>query len=429
MPPFSQNPIQVLAFVSAQISLLCSLSGAMAVRAARATGDDSSPGRGLARIAHVVALLFGVLPGILLLLILVIRAVYAGLDLMFATASDAPRVYGYGPEGLWTLGILFVSCVVPLASTRDRRLFTCALWIAVMAATWACLLLPIFPTYQSGRLRGGGTVAMVVSLSVLLLLAELLSRWIEGRWRERPGVAPRRADGATTSWPGLRASCGIIAVSVLLLVCYQLAVPTAVIPAAPRLTTLFVAIAACVGAWAVFRFLSRAWSGRLADAAMGLASLALCAFAVALVPEHPVLLAERYPLIFCAMIVALGLATAFWTWFSLERSPVSETAEAEAVAGRLASRAKRSAFRCAALATLFSVLLTVWPRLRGIATTDDTFSHMTAGIAADLFLLLVILWSSRHLRRLTFHILAVLTMLSTAGFVLVRMLPFSPGFG
>ena len=59
-----------------------------------------------------------------------------------------------------------------------------------------------------------------------------------------------------------------------------------------------------------------------------------------------------------------------------------------------------------------------------IATMDDSFGRITAGFGGNLFFLLVLLWCSRRLHRLTFQILTVLTVLSTMGFLIIRVLPF-----
>jgi hypothetical protein len=134
-------------------------------------------------------------------------------------------------------------------------------------------------------------------------------------------------------------------------------------------------------------------------------------------------------MIFSAMIIGFAVATAMWTWVSLVWQQQLDGGRPVLMAGRLIPHAKRSAFLSAVLALLVAVLMAVWPRLRGISTTDDEFGQVTAGLAANLFLLLVVLWSARRLRRPTFHILTFLAVLSTLGFILVRMLPFSPRFG
>jgi hypothetical protein len=74
-------------------------------------------------------------------------------------------------------------------------------------------------------------------------------------------------------------------------------------------------------------------------------------------------------------------------------------------------------------------MMALWPRWPTVSATDDSFGRITAGVAANLFLLLVMLWCSRRLHKTTFQILTVLVVVSTAGFLLSRMLAFTPRFG
>ena len=167
----------------------------------------------------------------------------------------------------------------------------------------------------------------------------------------------------------------------------------------------------------------------MADVAMGLTSLTLCAVTVLLVPSRPTLLAERYPMIFSATVIGFALGTAIWTWLSGTWEQQPDTEQGRTTTSLLIPHAKRFAFLNAAMALVVGMLMAVWPRLRGISATDDEFGQVIAGLAANLFLLLVILWSSRRLKRPTFYILTALALLSTAGFIVVRMLPFTPQFG
>jgi hypothetical protein len=422
---------QRVMLASAGLSLLWTVAVAVPGLATNRRGARLAGDRGFAGVARIAALLFGVASAVILAVALVTRTVYVGIDLLYPGPPRGGAVYGFGLPGLWSLGALFASCTLSLLATRDRRLFTAGLWVAVMATVWGSVLLPTPSLRAAGSFqRGGGTLSLMAGLAFLLASTAVVTGWVEKR--RRRGAAASGLAGSQErqeSWPGLIQSCVVLAVAVLLGVCYHLAVPVSIGTGGFRASSLIATGSAGLGAWAAYLLVSRAWNGNLADAAMGLASLMLCAFAVSLVPSRPTLLAERYPMIFSAAIIGLGLATALWTWLSVRWRQQMESGRATATADLLIPRAKRFAFLSAALALLIGVLLAAWPRLRGISATDDEIGQVTAGLAADLFLLLVILWSSRQLRRLTFHILAVLALLSTAGFLLVRMLPFSPGFG
>lgn len=95
----------------------------------------------------------------------------------------------------------------------------------------------------------------------------------------------------------------------------------------------------------------------------------------------------------------------------------------------LASHARRFAFLCSALALVAAALMTYWPRIPAIAAMDHSFGRVMAGFGAHLFLLLVMLWSSRWLKRVTFHMLTLLAVISTIGFLVVRVIPFASKAG
>ena len=85
----------------------------------------------------------------------------------------------------------------------------------------------------------------------------------------------------------------------------------------------------------------------------------------------------------------------------------------------------RSSVITAGLALVASTMMAVWPRIPGATTMDDSFGRMTAGTAANLFLLLILLRCSKGPLRTVFGVLALLCLVSTAGFVVIRMLPFA----
>ena len=90
--------------------------------------------------------------------------------------------------------------------------------------------------------------------------------------------------------------------------------------------------------------------------------------------------------------------------------------------------AKRFSFLCAALALVVSAMMALWPRWPTVSATDDSLGRVAAGMAANLFLLLVVLWCSRRSHKLTFQVLTVLVVVSTTGFLLARLLPFTSRF-
>jgi hypothetical protein len=134
-------------------------------------------------------------------------------------------------------------------------------------------------------------------------------------------------------------------------------------------------------------------------------------------------------MIFSATVIGFALGTAVWTWLSVAWEQHAGSERRRETTALMIPRAKRFAFLNAAMAVVVGLLMAVWPRLRGISATDDEFGQVVAGLGANLFLLLVILWSSRRLQRPTIYILTALALVSTVGFIVIRMLPFTPRFG
>ncbi len=421
---------QDIALICAILSFVCCVCAAVVLPGGGRSAFKPAPRRVFTRLAHVVALLLGVVTAIIQSVVLMMRVIYVAVDLMNGYPLHGERDYGFGPTGLWSIGLLFAACAITFVSTGDRRLGTCQLWSAAMMASWACLLAPVLrSTPTGGYERTGSTLVLLAVLSILLALAVKITGSIQ---RRRGRITPSSSGdsaGAARPWPGLSLSAALISLVVILLVCYHLIVPFAAGPGGFRLTVLIATASAALAAFASFVLLRQEWSTHVAAAAMGLTSLALCGLATIVVPSQPVTLAERYPLVFNAMIVGFAVATGLWTHLASVWDQQLEGDQVRTTTGQLIPHAKRFAFYSAALALVVGAVMAIWPRLPSIAATDDTLGRVAAGLSTNLFLLLVMLWCSRRLHKLTFHILTLLTVLSTAGFLLARMLPFTPGFG
>jgi len=424
------GPMQDVARVCAVLALTWSVFAAAAKRMPaniRATGGAQTE---LVSQLLVVALLLGVVAAVVQSMVLTMRLASAAVDLTNGYPGTSTLRYGFGTAGLWSLLLLCAACVVSAASTGDRRLWTCQLWSAILLACWACLLTPEFRASPAGGFeRTGNTLLLPVALSAALALAVWSEKRI-GRCRV-PRIDPGPPDsgclsGAASS--GLTVSATIIAAAVALLGCYHLAVPVAAIPGGFRAGALIIMGSLATTAVACFLLLRRGWSDSLCDTAMGLTSLGFGALATAAVPAEPASLAERYPMMFNAMIIGLAFATGMWAHLAFDWQPQSNGASAEGIRVS-APRARRFAFLSAALALVLGAAMAVWPRWPGIAAMDDSLGRVAAGSAGNLFLLLVLLWSSRRVHRLTFQILTVLSVISAAGFLTIRMLPFTPQFG
>jgi hypothetical protein len=372
-------------------------------------------------------LLLGVVTASIESVVLAMRAIFVATESINGYPARAPTPYGFGWAGAWSLGFLLGACAVALVSMRRRSLVTCSVCSAAMLASWVCLLAPaVRTTPVGGYERTGNTILLLAALSVLVFLTAVLTR-ASGGEETIPG--PRHDTSEPSTWPGLTAAVAVIVLAVVLLVCYHLAVPIALQTGGFRLAALATTGSAAIAAAACFLLVSRWWSAYLADMAMVLTSLALCGLPTLVVPSTPAVLGERYPLVFSAMIVGLATATGVWTALASNWRRRTEGDVPATTMVRLIPYARRFAFFSAALALVIGAVMALWPRWPTISATDDTLGRVTAGVAANLFLLLVMLWCSRRLHKATFQILTVLVVLSTTGFLLARMLPFTPRFG
>ncbi len=422
--------IQEVARCGALLSLAWILVATLAAQARRPS--DPAPIRSIDFVgsARIAALLLGVLTGVIQAVILTIRAICVVLDHFSAEPDLTTRSFGFTSVGLASLIALTASSAIGWLSTRDRRVGLCLLWSAVLVSAWWSLLGPAVRGNGAGGFdRTGVLLVLLAALSALLLCVVLAAASIERRARQSALTVGGGAPPADTPHrPGFSQSVAVIAILVLILVCYHLLVPVPITPGGVRAGIAVVTVSAAAAAVACFVQLLRGWSGTLADAAMGLTSMFFCAAASLFVPRQPEALAERFPMIFNAVMMGLALATATCAWVvSTLRHRVDRGLEWP-TAARLIPSAERFTFFNASLALVVGAVMAVWPRWPGIATTDDTLGRVAAGLSANLLLLLVLLWCSRRLRRFVFQVLAVLSVVSGAGFLLARMLPFTPQF-
>ena len=421
------TPTQYVAWLCALLCLFWSVvSAAVASMRRQHSGGPAVPRPAFISLGRLAAVLFGVATTSIQSIVLVMRMIYVGVDIVHGYPWEYVRDYGFGPSGLGSLVLLFLSCAIGLASSGARHLATVQLWTTVLLTFWACLLYPPFQMNASGAFeRTTSTLLLLASLSMVLAGAVLIQGWFA--YQSRSDAEPPTVSRNET--PGFTASCGVLAIVIIVLTCYHLLVPVRIMWGGFRGSTLSVFVSATVAAGGGFLLLARSWSDNLADAALGLASLSLCALAMLAVPSLPASLSERYPMMFNAMIVGLTLATGVWTWLSCVRSPALDEGEPYTTAVQLIPHAQRFAFLSAALALVAGALMTYWPRMHSISGMDHSLGRITAGFAAHLFLVLVMLWCSRRLRRLTYHLLTVLAVVSMAGFMIVRMAPFASQLG
>ncbi|MBU0717293.1 MAG: hypothetical protein KJ749_03515 [Planctomycetes bacterium] len=420
--------VPYIGFACALLSLGCSGWTAWVARGVAAeSGTRSTHTRGQ-QFGYVLAVVAGTAVLVVSAAVLSIRVAHVALELAYISPASSVSGFGYGPHGLLSLVVTLASGAV-LVSTRDSRLAAGVYAAAVLLAAWACLLFPMFRVLTTGGVsQTGALLAMLVCLATILAAAATISRVVDRRRGMTLANLNTRSD-SVPSRIALRVCGGVTAVAVILLVGYQLAVPMALARGGFRVAALGVAGSSAVAALGCFLFTAQFWSARFTDAGMALSSLALCAGSLSLLPGRPEALTERYPIIFNTMMVALALAVAAWTWLAISWGQQLPEGSLSTTAERMIPHAKRFAFVNAVLALTLGGLMALWPRMRSVAITDDSIGRVAAGFGANLFLLLVMLWCARRLKRLTYHILAMFVLVSTVGFMIMRIHPFTLRFG
>ncbi len=383
-----------------------------------------SPAESVTHFAKVVALLLGVTAALIQLVILLMTAIPFAVDLINGYPWQTYPRFGFGPQGLWVLGLIFASCTIGLIATGDRRLFICHLWITVMIAAWGCLLAPSFRFTATGFYhRTGNTLWLQVCASALTTLAAMAGRTNRLIQADRRGRIESPAE--TAAWFALEASCGGLALMNVLLAGYHLAVPMALLEGGYRSGFLATTGSAFLAAFACLQLGLRRPVGYLLDIGLTLVTLGIAAAACAFIWDRRESLAEFYPRVFTALVWGGNLAAAGWTAMTLWCRSKRDTLENPDWYAAVAPHARRSGFLALAFSLLVSALMGVWPRLPSIAATDDSIGRVTTGLAANLALILAARWSARRLGGLSLHLLELLAVLSAMGFLAARVLPFA----
>lgn len=432
--------LPLIAGVSAGIALLCSMFSMVQSRArpasrcpparSRFIGAGSHDGHGppyLPGVSKVAGLLAGGVSAVILIYMLTVRCVYSILELIHGAPLPQSETFEFGARGLVMTTVLIVACLAGLRATGQRLLIAALFWLCVLAVFGLSLLLPLYHRLDNGTYaRTAVALVSIVGLS-LVLSAFVLAQGVcrkRSRWRAARSN-PDALLNEYEDWPGLRKTSGAIGIVLALLICFQTAAPPTVGPIGPVLATIITAVCAATAGAAVFSLVGRRWSVNLADTAMGLVTLAVAAFAVAFVPSKPAELGARFPMVFNALMFALAVMSWFWVWLASVWRQQIDDGTAWTVAGRLAPVCENFAFFVACFALVLGSLMAIWPRLRPIATLDDSLGRVAAAVAAHLVLVLVLLWNGRTVGRSSFGALTILAVLSLVGFIVVRAGPFA----
>lgn len=429
-------PAGIVPRVAGACALLCLIFSAAAVPSIRL---PNLPGFPLAirtsrqLLAHL-ALYLGVVSGILLVVMLIMRVMYVSIDQLRGFPWIGARDFGFNPFGLWPLVALNIACALGLVATGNRLLQTVQFWLVFMLAAWASYLGDPFQSTSTGGFeRTDATLILAECLSSLLLIAVIMAGWLSessgmlDRWRRRGDdfettTNPPATIESATIPDGFRASVTIVALFLNLAVLYHILVPAGQSTSFLKASGFRAGIAATVAGVGGLLLLRKSWGAHLADATLGLFALGMCGIATGLVSGAQAGLDVRYPMIFNAISIGYALAAGLyghlsWTWSVMNLRP-------ESLRCRFLPHLSRFTFFCAASAMLAGVMMSFWPGVPGIAAMDDSLGRVLAGCGAFLLLLLVTLRSCRLLKRLSFHFLTVAVAACLVAFLAVRARPF-----
>lgn len=421
---------QTIAWACASGSFFLSLLASVWTFRSRRVAGNPGTGRHATDVGLFAALFLGAVAFAIELATLLVRSIYAMTEVVNVYPSRVDLDLGFGDGGLWTLCALAASCVVGGLLRRNRRLLIALLWLGVTAALWSCLASPVYQISPSGALeRTTGTAWLALELGAMVACFPLVARLVDHKRLGRLGeFDPFASFDWGGKWPGLRSSCSVMAAFVILLTTYHLAVPIAS-PGMSVRSTVFVLLAGCsLSAAGAFLLIVGQWQARLADVAMWLLSIILAMLPVLFVPAGPTLMAEHYPLVLNSLLIGFAISTGSCAWLALALERRVATHDDWPTARRLIPHAKRFIFVNAMMALIMGGMMALWPQLGLIAAPDLSHGRVTWGFGGNLFLLLVLLWCSRRMGRFTYHVLTMLALVSTIGFMVVRMLPFTPRF-
>lgn len=420
------GPIQRVAWSCAAMSMWWSIVGARDTRLHRARLSHDPRSSRFAVLARGAALLLGVTSGTILLTILSMQGIFALVDLMRGHPALRLRDFGFNEGGLWSLGFLIVGGAVAFWSTRDRRLPACLLVGVTALAAWSCLLQPVYRLRSTGGYERTSAVLMLgLAFAGILGITGVLAR----RRVRRALHRPFRAGPSVSNYPGIPACATILSVLCLGIGAYHLVVPIRLSPGGARLASGLLTVAGAVGALGSLSMLRLRWSAYLADATLTLASITLCAAITAFIPEHPTALADRFPMIFNAIMLGLVVSSVACAFTAHRMSERGESTTSTSDDRLLISWLKRFSFFNAAMALVAGGMMAIWPSLPTIATMDDSLLRVSTGTAGHLALIAGSMYGARRVRRSTFHALTVLAVLATGAFVVARMLPFTSHVG
>lgn len=356
--------------------------------------------------------------GLLCLVILLYAAVFETLN---RTINWAPRP-GQPPMsyvGLADLAVIALALILVLYRRRNPSLVTALFWTLCFGCLWGSLTvrpaaaLPVAGAGAVGVMDSGWSRVLLVGVAGVVAAFA----WGQG-WRyasRRRGALPDKLHVLLSDyphWPGFRYSVGVVSIVLIGLACLN--------------ADWWPTVVSCgVAAAAVFYLVHRQWNENLADAAAGLATLAVTAMFICLASEPQRELADRFPVYFNMAVVGMALMTALWHWLARFWKQQLLDGEPWTTTGRMIVIARRFGFIVAGLTIVVALQLAVWPLLPMVHVTDDSAGRLVMGGGAFVLLVVVLAWCALVTDRAGLAVMTIAAAGVAGVYLWIRMPPSS----
>lgn len=323
------------------------------------------------------------------------------------------------------------ACLAVTYSTRSAYLLVPFFWVLFLAVVRQCLLIPPVapqPEIIPSNLTGAPSLwVLALLMGSALMLGGLVA--VQGlSWKNSPRTAWRKDVlfllRPPRSWPGVQQSVYALGMFVLALGCFLLVFPAPAGSFAGVLPAATCSVACLIAAVAVFAVANRRWTDSLGEVSIGLLTLSICCAVFVFVPRGPSALADRFPLLFNALVFGCGLSCLFWMWLAgVWEQQLDDQGRSWTTAGRLIPLAKRGSFAAGAFGVLFALQMGVWPVQDQVEGFDDSAARVMWGYAGMVLLMAALSWAYVKCRRPAFRTLLMLNSVALVFFGFVRILP------
>lgn len=399
----ASNPLESIVHVAAGLCLGWGLLAHVLSRLAERPGISARPD--LTSVLQITQLLLGLCVAVVML--------YVAMTAVLARLYQPHVGVNVWPSGMVDIALVAIAVVLAWWRSGNGMLMTSLMWLLVLMSLWSALQIPALVVREAHGIPIEvpmdwispftlGAASVVAALTLLTGLVE---------HRRRVTAWPDRLDDLVRpapAWPGFAYGAGIVAAAVLILGCITIVSPLT--PPAAMLAGVSMLVLA-----------SRRWNESLADAGLGLITLAVVSLLMFTAPDASGRRAEYFAAIFSRVLLGLGIMTLFWHWLAGVWLQQLDNGRAWTTAGRLIRPCQRTGFLLGAIGVLVSAHLAFWPKLPYVYIADNTPGRWIWGIVANLALVLALVRSARKSGKPTLAWLASFALASMVAFILVRL--------